>query len=288
MESQAPPVSDGLRPIPDGGLDEAIPVLRRGFPDRDRRFWERGFARLGAARRSGPLGYLLRSRGEDVGVLLTFRSERLGREGRTATVNLAGWYVAPGHRWQAPMMLRRVVTERETVFTDLTPSTSVERLNTALGFETCNEGRVVTFLPPWAALPSPSGAGVVGLNHPAAAQVAEGDLLERHEALGCVAAVLREGDRVSPLLFRVAPRMGIRHANLIYADSRQGVLANRAAIARFLVARGVLALTVDGDRADCPRGSLFRTGRCRFRKGGLDRDRIDYAFSELVLLDLDT
>lgn len=280
----------GLRAIDAETLGDALVVLGRGFPDRDRAFWERGFARLGPGHDAAPLGYLLGSGGENVGVLLTFRSERVRPDGGTRlVVNLAGWYVDPDHRWKAPMMLRHVVAGEGVVFTDLTPSHAVERINPALGFAPWNEGQVITFLPPWGALRARAAVEVTAFEDARAALTRPGDydLLERHAAMGCIAAVLREPGGASPLLFRVRRRKGFRVAQLVYAESRLTVLAHRTAIARFLVARGILVLSVDADRADCPRGSFFRQGRRRFLKGPLDRDRLDYAFSELVLLDLD-
>ncbi len=52
---------------------------------------------------------------------------------------------------------------------------------------------------------------------------------------------------------------------------------------RFLVRRGILFITIDADKELCPGAAFFRPGRPRFVHGPTDRDRLDYAFSELVL-----
>lgn len=280
-----------IEPIAAGEWRRAVPLLGRGFPERRPAFWEAGIARHrrlgGSAAGGAPLGQVLVVDGADVGVLLTLASARALPDGATGrVVNLCGWYVDEGHRWRAPMMLRQATRDAGTVFTDLTPSPAVDRINAALGFARWTEGTMLDVLP-WSALgpvgtaevvPFPQGAGDLAPETRA--------LLEAHRAEGCLAAILCRPEGASPLLFRRSRSMGVPVAQLVLAESRRAVIAHRAAVARFLLARGVAALTVDADRAECPPGTAFRPGRARWLKGPMERDRVDYAASELVALDL--
>ena len=108
-------------------------------------------------------------------------------------------------------------------------------------------------------------------------------MLDWHVREGCIAGVLREGDTITPLLFRPIRRKGIRFAQVIYAESRTAAIRNLPAIMRFLARHGILFVSLDAHREDCPPGAYFRAGRQRFWRGPITRDRLDYAYSELVL-----
>lgn len=266
-------------------------MLERGFPERTRSFWENGFARLNALMSDegprGPVGYLLRAEGMDVGVMLTFRSRRVGPDGAAyAQVNLSSWYVDAAHRWRAPMMLRGVLGHGEAVYTDLTPSPAVDRINAALGFDVWSDGTLIVGALPWAAMRSRRPVELLPLEGRSTHLLARDtrDLLERHAAIGCIAAVLREGGRASALLFRMTRVKRIPAAQLIYAESRQAVIDHLPAIMRFLLARGIVLLSVDALGSQSPGACIFRSARRRYRRGRIDPDRLDYACSELVIL----
>jgi hypothetical protein len=283
--------SSVLRPIDHAVVPDAIALLCRGFPEQAQSFWEAGLAeieRLHAHFDQGdaPLGYLMSMAERDVGVLLTCRSARRRPDGSLyPVVNLSSWYVDPNFRLLAPMMLRRVVAESGSLYTDLTPSHGVARINPQLGFELWNDGMMIAGSLPWAAMPAgtaevlPFDAGSDAGLHPQ-----DRDLLAWHADRGCMAALLNDADRSQPLLFRMIRRKGVPFAHLIYAESRIAVTQNLAPIMRYLLARGVFLLCVDAIKSDCPLGTKFWPTRKTFWKGEMRRDRIDYAYSELVLL----
>lgn len=273
-----------LRPVGPSRRDEAVALLMEGFPATSRAFWERGLERQ-AALQGDHFGYCLEAGGKAVGVMLTLRSTRNRSDGALyPVVNLSSWYIQPAHRWRAATMLRAIVDESDGLVTDLTASESIYRMNAAAGLSPWSNGMILAGVMPWAALPARRGASVLRLAQAAALLgPAEADMLEWHERDGLIAAVLCEETGTCPLLFRPIRRKGVRFAQLIFAGSRKAVIRNLPTVMRFLAVRGILFLSIDAHREDCPRGAFFRPGRQRFWRGVVDRDRLDYAYSELVL-----
>lgn len=273
-----------LRPFGPSRCDEAVTLLREGFPATSRAFWERGLERQ-TALQGDDLGYVLEAGGQAVGVMLTLRSMRSRPDGTLyPVVNLSSWYVQPAHRWRAVPMLRAIVAESDGLVTDLTASESIYRMNAAVGLSPWSNGMILAGILPWAALPARRGASMLSLAQAAALlSPAEAAMLDRHERDGLIAAVLCEEAGICPLLFRPIRRKGVCFAQLIFAGSRRAVIRNLPAVTRFLAGYGILFLSIDGYREDCPRGAFFRPGRQRFWRGVVDRDRLDYAYSELVL-----
>lgn len=273
-----------LRPIGPSRCGEAVALLMEGFPATGRAFWERGLERQ-AALQGDNLGYFVEAGGQAVGVMLTLRSTRSRPDGTLyPVVNLSSWYIQPAHRWRAVPMLRAIVDESDGLVTDLTASESIYRMNAAVGLSAWSNGMILAGVLPWAALPARRGANMLRLAQAAALiDPAEAAMLEWHERDGLIAAVLCEETGACPLLFRPIRRKGVRFAQLIFAGSRKAVIRNLPAVMRFLAGRGVLFLSIDAHREDCPRGAFFRPGRQRFWRGRVDRDRLDYAYSELVL-----
>ncbi|WP_204321926.1 hypothetical protein, partial [Streptococcus pneumoniae] len=88
-------------------------------------------------------------------------SRRIEPDGTTRdVVNLSSWYIDEAHRWLAPRMLKAVISEAGTVYTDLTPSPSVVHLNGRLGLTVWTDGVLLAALP-LAALHYGSAAGQV-------------------------------------------------------------------------------------------------------------------------------
>lgn len=287
------PVAGGpgrLEPIEDAGtIGRAVAVLTRGFPRRREAFWLRGLQRAdGATRRwgSGPLGQLLVSGEGDAGVLLTFRSPRppVGEHAQTVC-NFSSWYVDPPQRWAAPLMLKRTLKqEAGALVTDLTATRPVATLNATLGFELWSEGAIVAAAAPWAALANPPGYAVHEYEDARVLLAASGQALaEDHRSLGCIVAVLETPTDASPLVLR---RRWGASARLLYAESRRSAVAALPGLMRLLLRRGIGLAMIDAAAELCPRGALYRCGRRRFHRGPVAADRLDYAYSEFVFLDI--
>ena len=267
------------------GREDAVRLLVKGFPRDGEAFWRRCLDRQASLQPDGH-GFLLEAGERVVGVMLTLRSARPRPEGgQRALVNLSSWFIEPTHRWRAATMLRAAMSDEDAIYTDLTAAPQIYRLNETVGLSPWNTGMILASAAPFAALPGRRGARVIGLAEAEAGGLLEADeaaLLDWHRRDGLIAAVLVE-EATHPLLFRVIRRKGVRFGQLIYAPSRMAVVRNLPQVMRFLARSGVLFVTIDADRAMCPAGAFFRPGRQRFRRGPIDHDRLDYAYSELVL-----
>ena len=102
-----------LRPVSFEALDTTLPILSRGFPAMRR-------GRLGRRRstgcavrrirlRSAARAICSKTKGQDVGVILTIPSKRPGyTDAAHPIVNFSSWYIDPEHRWRAPRMLQTI------------------------------------------------------------------------------------------------------------------------------------------------------------------------------------
>jgi hypothetical protein len=279
-----------LRSINARDFEGAVSLLVRGFPSKSESFWAAGLERLmdfSHPTESGPVGYIMTADAKDVGIILTIPSQQPARRGTTRNVvSLAAWYVDEDHRWLAPRMLQKVLSDPNAVFLDLTPSPAVRPIIERLGFEVLHEGFLV-FLSPLAAMRSePLGVKVLSPDT-GGISLAEDvqTMLDHHSKLGCIVAVLRDGESHSPLVFSRLRTRGMPGARLIFAESKAMVASNIATISRFLLRKGVIFLKMDASRGDAIAGSLLsRWSAPTYIKGAADRSRIDFTYSELVFL----
>ncbi len=276
--------SSPLRTIGPRDVDAAIALLTRGFPQTGEEFWRRGLDRQ-IALQGHSLGYFLDGREGPVGLVLALRSLRRMPDGSgQEIVNFSSWYVEPAHRRRLAAVLRTLPEKRSAVFTALTSAPQVHRLLTLIDMSDWSTGMILASAAPFAALPSARRTRILSFAEGRSLLGPEdAAILDWHVADGHVAAVLVEDDIVHPLIFRVIARRGVRFAQLLFAPSRLAVVRNLPSVMRFLARHGAFFISIDGDREICPRGAYFRAGRPRFWRGSIDRDRLDYAYSELVL-----
>jgi hypothetical protein len=183
-------------------------------------------------------------------------------------------------------MLKRVLKDGDTIFTDLTPTPAVIRINEALGFRCWNEGYMILVLP-WFGWASRGEGTVLPLHKLPSGALNDSvrQMIEDHAGMGAIVGVLSDQSATLPLIFYRIRLTGLPAVCLAYADNRAQVLSNLSAVARFLLSEGHVLLRIDGNQADCPRGVPFRRARGqRFLRGQLDQNRVDYAYSEHVLL----
>lgn len=276
-----------LRPITDDVLDGAIAVLRRGFPERPAAFWREGFARVRTFCGGGscPPGYLMNVGGEDVGVLLTFANIRTEPQ---PIVNLSSWYVDMQHRWLAPRMLQKLTGCSKTLYTDLTPTPQLRPMIEQFGFRARSDGAIFHLLP-WTWLTQPRNADVIAFE-----KIGSSDLpapiltmMHEHDELGCIACALWDGDTLHPLVFAPMRRRAIPFARLAYARSKNAVASHLGPIARYLLARGLPLLMIDGFQSERPPHCAFtHKAPPVYMKGDMKPDAVDFTYSELVLLRL--
>ena len=281
-----------LHAIDDTSVDEAIALLRKGFPVHDESFWRDGLERLTRHHETngfGPVGYLMGKPGSRTGVALTMVSERMEPDGqRRRVVNLSSWYVEEQARWLAPMMLKHLTAEAGATFTDLTPSPSVRRLIGNLGFQPWNSGSTRAVLP-WAALFGGWSEALITGDALASSALTPGQrlIVADHAAMGCITAGLVQGERVSPIVFQPKRRRGLPTARLIYAERKSELFDQFGAVARFLLSQGMVCVDVPARAGDLVPGGWFTTGAPpTFYKGDMGGDSVDHAWSEFVFLRL--
>ncbi len=271
-----------LRAIEEQDLGSAETLLCRGFPERPRWFWRSRLAALQSYRKQagvGPIGTLLRIKGEDVGVLLTIESPPgLGRK-----VNLSSWYVEDGARLAAARMLQKSVVG-DAVYTDLTPTREVRLLNERIGIVPVRLGSLLAPTP-IDALRLDRGRVLPFATSTAPLSDPHRQMLADHAAMGLDAAVLEADGAAMPLIFMPTRFRGLAGARVIHATSRDMLRRHRGAIARYLLGRGKLFTEIEANRDEAWSGSAFAPNRSAvFAKGPVDPHGIDHAYSELVFL----
>ncbi len=272
-----------LTPIGHDTMEEAYALLAQGFPMRSRAFWQDGLARQARfheARALGPIGQIMRVKGDPVGIILTLRS---GRSGGQSVTNLSSWYVEERYRLLAPRMLQQVLAEPVATFTDLTPSPPVTAMMERLGFVRRNDGGAIVPLPVLA-LRGGDGGRVAAVDEAGIEPDFTG-LIEDHRALGCLVCVLVCEGTSHPLVFSTARRKGLPTARLVYARDLAAVRRNLGPISRYLLKNGAICLEYPANRDEVAAGGWF-SGRSRptFVRGAALAADVDHAYSEFVFL----
>lgn len=279
-----------VRPIEQADVPSAIALMQRGFPEPAAASWPEFFENVNARQGNelvGPLGYLLRKDENDVGILLTFRSKRdLASSHSVDVVNLSGWYIDEPHRWYAPMMLKRVLSDKAAIFTDLSASEDVLKMLPAFKFRPWTEGVLLTSLPQ-SFFRYRRDASVLHVDQIPPGAISETDLvlLKDHEALGCRACILEVRGAYYPLVFATRKRRNIPHAYLIFAPDRKIVLSALGNVCAHLLQHGHFLMAIDCNAAECSGIGTFRASNWRKHYAGpANPDGIDYAYSEVVYM----
>ena len=273
-------------PIDNGNRVAAVALLTKGFPEKSEAFWSRGLSFVSAhhARLNfGEIGQLLMKGDDAVGVLLTIKS-RLPDEDRMV-VNLSSWYVEPSSRWFAPRMLQMASSSQEETFTDLTPSPEACKLNERLGFSTVTDYTLFYPLLPKALGPARARLRPLADVHPGALPAAMRDMLEDHARFGCMVAVMEADGRHHPLVFLKTMTKRLPTARLIYCEDRQLAQRHISAIARHLLRKGRLAMTMAASDEERDAGGFAVLKSAPMQVKGVWNPRfINETYSELVLL----
>ncbi|MCZ8182690.1 MAG: hypothetical protein O9322_06945 [Beijerinckiaceae bacterium] len=278
-----------LTPITPARAAEAVSLLDEGFPERGPAFWQRSLQQIldwpGNALAGYPPGFFWLEKEQPVGILLTPASPRGGPDGRIV-VNVSSWYLRPDFRWKAPLMLRAVFRDPGPVFTDLTPTPEVQAMLPAFGFRPINPG-IGLQLTPLLAL-RPGGDVRVRAWQPddrldGAAPPPE--LIGLNRDRGFATLVIEQGPARHLCVFRPFRYRSLPAAFSIFIGSHAALPAAWPAIARHLLARGILVVQCDV-RAGVPHPLALRRRGLWFAKGETFDDRTDHLGSELCLLDL--
>lgn len=281
-----------LRPVTAEDFGTAARLLAEGFPERGETFWASALDRLGAfggnAEAGVPFGQFLIAAGAPAGILLTPAGLRPAPGGGTRRlVNLSSWYVRAEQRWRAPMMLKAMTSDPDTVYVDLTPTPQVRRMIEVLGMVPVNRGVIVR--PTAVAALAPARGAQARVLPPGAAPPAGapgGDLLDRHRALGCLPVVLSDETGEGLAVFRRSRVRGLPAAEIVYADSHRRIARALGPLSRLLLGRG-FAILLTECRSEAEAASrLFRPRNVWFAKGDAFEDRTDHLGTEVCLFGL--
>jgi hypothetical protein len=286
----APQSKIRCRQIEDSDIPAVVDLLKRGFPGRSGRYWQRGFARQ--ADRTLPrefprYGYLLESDGRPVGViLLLFTSIDIGGR-RETRCNVSSWYVEPDFRSHASLLIWFALKHKNVTYVNISPARHTWSTIEAQGFTRYCGGEFFA-LP--ALSPGIPEARVERWD-PARAEhrsIAEAGLLSAHANYGCLSLVCTTPDGIHPFIFeRFRIRKGrvpLPCMRLIYCRDIADFVRCAGSVGRFLLKRRMFCVVLDANGPIKGLVGTYRTagGRKYFR--GPDRPRLgDLTYTEFVL-----
>src|ERR1700691_4208559 len=127
----------------------AVPgLLRRGFRNRNRQFWQRALDEL--TRREPPpglpkYGYLLETAGTPVGVILLICSTMRADGTSAPRCHLSSWYVEPAFRTYAPLLVSQALRHKEVTYLNVSAAPHTWPIIEAQGFSRYSEGIFISF-----------------------------------------------------------------------------------------------------------------------------------------------
>ncbi len=225
-----------------------------------------------------------------VGAYAAVHSSRQ-RGGETLHVcNLAAFCVLEEHRHQSLLLVRAMLKQRGTLFTDLSPSGNVVAMNERLGFQRLDTATRLTLNLGW-----PGRRGIrISQDLDTIARTVEGDdariFADHRTAPAAQHVVVAEGGRYAYLMFRTDRRKRLAiFATPLYVGGDRRLLERAwgAVAIRLLVSHGLVATLAErrvlgfgprlGIELAHPRAKMFRGD-------DIPSDDIDYLYSELTLL----
>jgi hypothetical protein len=278
------------RQIADADVAAVAALFARGFPNRNRQFWLRAFARL---KRREPLpdlpqyGYLMESNGVPVGAILVICTRMRAGDATTTRCNLSSWYVEPGFRAYATLLVSQALRHKDVTYLNVSPAPHTEPIIQAQGFARYCDGIFV-------ALPLLNGlfgrADVNLFDARSDPEVAfdpdEREILRQHAANGCISLWCATAERAYPFVFRPRLVRGVMPcAQLIYCADVADFVRFARPIGRDLARRGRLLVIVDSNGPIPGLAGIYRRGSMPKYFKGPQRPRLgDLAYTEYALL----
>lgn len=278
-----------ITPIDVGNLDSANQLLACGFPHEKEGFWDQGLTRIIDHHRKynfGPIGYLLNVRGQDVGILLTIKSRPHCSRGTTYNrVNLSSWYVDESSRWLAAYMLKKLTSDQDVTYTDISPSIASRELNEKLGFSLITNGLALLPVPLMALFTS--RAKVIPFVPNQLNKLSESDqiLMDDHQKLGALSIIIKIDEIDVPIILIPSRVRGVSGVRVIYAANPDKLTMNIGVLARFLIRKGYWFIEMEIDHCKLASWSMKTQWRgVSYVKTSKDTNGIDHTYSELTFL----
>jgi hypothetical protein len=287
MVSTSPAIR--CRQIDERDVAAVTELLRRGFPNRNRRFWQRALTEL--ARREPPpglpkYGYLIEAGGVPVGALLMICSAIRAGDTLAPRCNLSSWYVEPAYRAYAPLLVSQALRHKEVTYTNISAAPHTWPIIEAQGFSRYSEG-IFVCLP--ALQRSPGGKVRVlaaDAAPPGAVDAFERNVLVQHAEHGCISLWVMSGGRAFPFVFRPRLVKGfIPCAQLIYCRDIADFTRFAGPIGRYLLRHGRAVALVDANGPIAGLLGVFRRGSKPKYFKGPQRPRLgDLAYTEYAIM----
>jgi hypothetical protein len=281
------------REISEDDIGMIADLLTRGFPVRRRDYWMVALARM--AGREVPagyprFGYMMENNGLAVGaVLQLYAAVELGDGARAIRCNGSSWYVEPGFRSYAALLISRSMRRRDVTYTNLTSAPHTWPTMEVQGFKCYCKGQYVVFP---ALSPNDRTVNIEEIKENDIFQMylpeAERALLTEHAQLGCLSLVCHAPDGDFPFVFtpfRIkSGRIHLPCMRLLYCRDMGDFVRFAGPVGRFLLRRRALCVVLDGDRSIAGlRGIPFEQYGRRYFKGPNAPRPGDLAFSELAV-----
>jgi len=278
------------RQIADADVAAVAALFARGFPNRNRQFWLRAFARL--KRREPPpdlpqYGYLMESNGVPVGAILVICTRMQVGDATTTRCNLSSWYVEAGFRAYATLLVSRALRHKDVTYLNVSPAPHTEPIIQAQGFARYCDGIFI-------ALPLLNGLfgnpEIKLLDARSDPEVAfdpgEREILRQHAANGCISLWCATAERAYPFVFRPRLVRGVMPcAQLIYCADIADFARFAGPIGRHLARRGRFLVIVDSNCRIPGLVGIYRRGSMPKYFKGPQRPRLgDLAYTEYALL----
>jgi hypothetical protein len=277
------------RQIAADDVDAVIALLCEGFTRQPRQHWAAAFEML----RARPIpsgapryGYMIESDGQAVGVLLVITTEI--RQDGTTTIrsNGSSWYVRPGFRTYAGLMLTQWLRSRADLYLNVFPADHTFAIIEARGFYRFTSG--ISLSVPAATIRR-GRVRIVDAARLSEASVPvpqeDRDLLVEHSRAGCAAFWCEAGGSGSPFVFRRRLiRSRLPCAQLIYCRRLEDLTRLAAPVGRHLLRLGlpVVLVATDGRISGIP--GIYIDNKYPMYFHGTVRPRIgDLAYTEAGL-----
>jgi len=278
------------RQIDESDVAAVAELLRRGFPNRNRRFWRRALSEL--TRREPPLGlpkygYLLETDGAPVGAILMICSAMRAGNSMVPRCNLSSWYVEPAFRAYAPLLVSHALRHKDVTYINVSAAPHTWPIIEAQGFSRYSDGIFVS-LPALSRSAGGEKVVVSGATAPPTVGVDpfEQDILRQHAELGCISLWCVSAGHAYPFVFRPRLVKGfIPCAQLIYCRDIADFARFAGPLGRYLARRGRAIAIVDANGPIPGLIGIFRRGSKPKYFKGPQRPRLgDLAYTEYAIM----
>jgi hypothetical protein len=278
------------RQIDESDVPAVAELLRRGFPNRNRQFWQRALNEL--TRREPPsglpkYGYLLAIDGAIVGAILMICSAMRAGDRFVPRCNLSSWYVEPAFRAYAPLLVSHALRHKDVTYLNVSAAPHTWPIIEAQGFSRYSDGLFIS-LPALKRTPGGEAIEVLDAHGPAPAGIDafEADVLRQHAAHGCIGLWCVTAGEAYPFVFRPRLVKGfIPCAQLIYCRDIADFARFAGPLGRYLAWRGRVIVIVDANGPIPGLPGIFRRGSKPKYFKGPQRPRLgDLAYTEYAIL----